>query len=300
MKRKLIQMAGKTMVVSLPSDWVKKYNLKKGEEIDVEERDRLIQIKTEKEQKTEKIKIDVNKINTPLMWRFISSAYIKGVDEIELEYSKKEQKEEIKKIVQTLIGFALIKETEQSVILKEISGSASEFDTILRRVFLMLISLSQTVLTLTENQDKKLLEEVIDKDHNINCFVNFCLRYLNKHGYEDYTKTSLLYATIRELEFVGDEYSDMAKEIMKSKFRMDKNTKKLFTDTNKFLEGYYKLFYSPKFEESLELYNQRKGLLNESRLIEKKTKEEIVIIGYLKTIISSVFHLTEIVFEKII
>lgn len=300
MKRKLIQMAGKTLVVSLPSYWVKKYGLKKGEEIDIEEKGKIIQIRTETEQKTEKIKIDVNKINMPLMWRFISSAYIKGVDEIELEYSKKEQKEEIKKIAQTLIGFALIKETEQSVILKEISGSASEFDTILRRIFLMLTSLSQTVLTLTENQDKKLLEEVIDKDHNINCFVNFCLRYLNKHGYEDYTKTSLLYATIRELEFVGDEYSDMAKEIMKSKFKMDKNTKKLFTDTNKFLEGYYKLFYNPKFEESLELYNQRKELLNESRLIEKKNKEEIVMIGYLKTIISSVFHLTEIVFEKII
>lgn len=300
MKRKLIQMAGKTMVVSLPADWVKKYNLKKGEEIDVEEKERLIQIRTEKEQKTEKIKIDVNKINTPLMWRFINSAYIKGVDEIELEYSKKEQKEEIKKIAQTLIGFALVKETEQSIILKEISGSASEFDTILRRIFLMLISLSQTVLALTENQDKKLLEEVIDKDHNINWFVSFCLRYLNKHGYEDYTKTSLLYAIIRELEFVGDEYSDMAKEIIKPKVKINKQTKKLFINTNEFLEEYYKFFYTPKFEESVKLYNQRKKLLDESKLIEKNNKEEIVIIGYLKTIISSVFHLTEIVFEKVI
>ena len=43
MKRKVIQLAHSTAVISLPSKWVKKYGVKKGDEIEVgEEESRLI------------------------------------------------------------------------------------------------------------------------------------------------------------------------------------------------------------------------------------------------------------------
>ena len=38
MKRKAIQLASQTIVVSLPAKWVRQQGIKKGDEIDVEER----------------------------------------------------------------------------------------------------------------------------------------------------------------------------------------------------------------------------------------------------------------------
>jgi len=57
MKRKIIQTAGKTMVVSLPSAWVKKYGIKKGEEVEVEERGAEISVSTKRGYDLEEIKI---------------------------------------------------------------------------------------------------------------------------------------------------------------------------------------------------------------------------------------------------
>ena len=37
MKRSLILMGGKTYVVSLPAEWIKKHRLKKGQELEVSE-----------------------------------------------------------------------------------------------------------------------------------------------------------------------------------------------------------------------------------------------------------------------
>ena len=37
MKRSLILMGGKTYVISLPADWIKKHGLKKGQELEVNE-----------------------------------------------------------------------------------------------------------------------------------------------------------------------------------------------------------------------------------------------------------------------
>ena len=59
MKRKIIQLAGKTHVVSLPSKYVKKYGLKKGDEVDVEERGAQIVLSHGRETAIEKVTIDL-------------------------------------------------------------------------------------------------------------------------------------------------------------------------------------------------------------------------------------------------
>ena len=46
MKRSVILMGGKTYIVSLPAPWIKRYGIKKGTELDVEESGSSIIIST--------------------------------------------------------------------------------------------------------------------------------------------------------------------------------------------------------------------------------------------------------------
>jgi len=54
MRRKLVKQGAATMMVSLPSKWVKDQKLKKGDEVEVSEAEGRLQITTEK--KTNNVK----------------------------------------------------------------------------------------------------------------------------------------------------------------------------------------------------------------------------------------------------
>jgi len=294
-------MAGKTIVVSLPSDWVKKYGLKKGEEIDLDEEDRKIILTTKKSISYSSVSIDITSLNFSLIWRYIFAAYIKGADEIKIIYKDKQQKELAQQVADTLIGFALIKEQENSLLFKDVSGESTEFDTILRRVFFMLSTLSQEGLEAIKKRDDSALIELKKKDFKINYLVNFCLRYLNKKGYSDYKKAYMLYSTIRNLEFLGDEYSEFFEKVGKEKIIMGKEFTKILEEVNKMFEDYHKVFYKLEIETSLRIVGYRDTLqakLEKHSL--KASKDELKVVGYLRTIVVVIFNLLEPKLEDIV
>jgi len=120
MKRKVIFMGGKTAVISLPAPWIKRYNIHKGDELDLQEKSNEILIKTINENSVIKRIIDTRKINdSSMIWNFIPAAYISGVDEIEIYFKGIEQKKIIEQCVSTLIGFGIIDEKEDYIYIKD-------------------------------------------------------------------------------------------------------------------------------------------------------------------------------------
>ncbi|MBU4502331.1 MAG: AbrB/MazE/SpoVT family DNA-binding domain-containing protein, partial [Nanoarchaeota archaeon] len=87
MKRKVIQMAGKTMLVSLPAPWVKKFGIKKGDELELEEGNQNIIISTKKDYSASKIKIDISDLDTQVIKWTLSAIHKSGYDEVEIIYS---------------------------------------------------------------------------------------------------------------------------------------------------------------------------------------------------------------------
>ncbi|MCG2718692.1 MAG: AbrB/MazE/SpoVT family DNA-binding domain-containing protein, partial [Nanoarchaeota archaeon] len=108
MKRKLIQMAGKTMVVSLPSPWIKKYGLKKGEEIDLEEKGKniLIKIDSKKENMGKEILIDIPTEDL-FFERSLHVWYRRGYNQITVIFEDKDVLRKIRKSVKKLLGFEI-------------------------------------------------------------------------------------------------------------------------------------------------------------------------------------------------
>jgi phosphate uptake regulator len=155
MKRKLVEQGKTTLMVSLPIDWIRKFGLQKGDEIEVDERGGELVIKTEKSFKQNNKAIDLTEYGL-MKNRAVLSAYLQGVDELELKFTDIKQIKEIEeRVLNELIGFEIIKQTPNSLILKDISGSSEQnFDMILRRTFLVIESMAEELVKSLETGHK--------------------------------------------------------------------------------------------------------------------------------------------------
>ncbi len=81
MRRSVIQLAGKTHVVSLPSKWIKKYGIKKGDELELEENNEKIVISKDSAKEIRSREIELNNYGA-MARRVIGALYKKGYDEV--------------------------------------------------------------------------------------------------------------------------------------------------------------------------------------------------------------------------
>ena len=83
MKRKVIQIAGSTQLVSLPRQWAKAHNILRGQEIDVQEDGNRVVISASNAPPVERAEIDISELNG-MVARFIHALYKRGVDELKV------------------------------------------------------------------------------------------------------------------------------------------------------------------------------------------------------------------------
>src|SRR3989338_2760536 len=188
MKRKVIQLAHKTLVVSLPSKWVKKYGVSKGGELEVEEKGQQITFFTEKTTERERITIDAGKISESALKRWVlSSLHKSGYDEIEILYKDAKIASAIQQTVQDmLIGFAVVEQGRERCVIKNVATEQEkEFDTILRRAFFVTKNMCEGISEYLAENKQAALGELLVLEKTNNQLTNFCERILNKKGYKN-------------------------------------------------------------------------------------------------------------------
>ena len=74
MQRKVIQIADSTQLVSIPRQWGRKYNIKKGDELEVTEKDNTLEISTKKINQESEITLDVTGIDRTSLIYAVRSA----------------------------------------------------------------------------------------------------------------------------------------------------------------------------------------------------------------------------------
>jgi len=270
MKRRLIKQGVGALTITLPKEWISKCRLEAGDEIDMEEHDKTLFLRTDGKSKSllKKI-INIDNFNQPLIWRHIISAYRLGYDEIIVKFSdinkvydikfsslgalEKRGKmgviEVVQDVVSRCIGLEVIDQEDNFCVVKDLGEtSEKEFDNTLRRIFFLLLSMAEDSLEGFIDVKKNLKQTVISSDTNIDRFQDFCLRVLNKKCYKIYNKTSLIYSVLLMLESIGDEYKRIA--LHHAEMKNTKTNQRLidiYEDVNKLLNLYYELFY--KFDE---------------------------------------------------
>ena len=288
MKRRIIQIAESTVLVSLPSKWVKKHNLKKGDEVEVKERGTQIIIETDNKDITKKLQIDATTINERALRYTLGAALKLGFTEIEIKYDSKEQLETVNDILKNLyVGFASMEQKSNKITLKKISKDLEEeFNPSFRRAFLVTISLSDSVLDCIKKSEFNSLLELINLEKTNNQLTNFCERMLNDGIYE-HSKTTFLYTILWNLEKIADEYKYLCKILNENKIDLNKNTIKLLEETNRLLRDYYNLSYEFKIEKINDLEELRNDInLKYLECLKNNNNIELEVINHIIAIAS--------------
>lgn len=183
MKRKLVKQGAATMMISLPSKWVKANKLDKGDEVDLIEKDNELVIGTKLKERKD-ILIEISDENKRDIANLLTHAYRKGFDKIILKGKYKEALREIKTVVNDLLlGFELTEMKADSLIIENISEPTSQkYDIILKKVFQIIEDTGEIVVNDFENGKFKSMQDIEDLRKQHDRFVLFCRRLLIKEN----------------------------------------------------------------------------------------------------------------------
>jgi len=305
MKRKIIKQGHNTLTITLPADWVKKLNVRAGDEVELQEQGSTIIINGNGKSKDKSTVLDISNFNIPLLWRFFQGAYRAGNDEIKItfdqskkdcedayhfytsqfDYSKLGEKMPpkpplamIQSVVDRFIGMGIIETGKGYCIVKEMGEvTVKEFDSSLRRIFLVMLQMFERVIDAIKNDeisDTGICKEIHTIDLNIDRFVDFCCRLLNKlpTAFTDERKM-LLFSTLYLLELAGDEFKYIGKHLAVSKHSV-KEVLPLAEMAKEHFEMYYHLFYKFDRDSAISLGNNDFNLYNEHFKLKDKLKGE--------------------------
>ncbi|MBI4146505.1 AbrB/MazE/SpoVT family DNA-binding domain-containing protein [Candidatus Woesearchaeota archaeon] len=281
MKRKVIQIAGKTYVLSIPTHWIKQYGINKGDELEVTEKGPTLVVGTGKQRTIKTSSINSTKLDERALRWTLSSLHKKGYDQIELTLDDKQHTIVEELIKDLFIGFAIVHKTKNTCTIRSVSQDLDDqFDTILRRAFIVTLQLAEQTHELAK--ESKPLQALLTLEKTNNQLTNFCERTLNKKGHPDTIKTSFLYVIIWNLEKIADDYKYLCQHLNKKK--TNTQALMLLNETNKLLREYYELYYNFKLENLSTLAQKFKTLENKiTRELEKN--EDPITLSHLHHIV---------------
>lgn len=276
MKRKVIKQGNNTLTLTLPKEWTSKYNIKAGDELEIEEKEKNLILGFLSQPKPETIDIDLSGLDRTSIMLYIRSYYRLGYNEIRVHFknqmTKHYRKEEDIKVlsvihqeINRLIGVEVIEQGEGFCTIRNLSADPIEdFDMILRKIFFQIDMLAVDFFEAVKRMDFALLETVEEKHDTITKFISYCLRLLNKRGYPEAKKTNYLYYTINSLDIITDIIKYVTRDILRAKSeRLTKKSLVMIGRICDFIKLYSKFFYSPKLEMASEILKARETFLKD-------------------------------------
>lgn len=306
MKRKIIQIADSTQLVSLPRKWAQKYNLKKGDEIDVIEDGSRIIIGTDNSLNTGSIKVDITGLDRTTAIYYIQLIYRRGYDEVHINYGTPKAKHlrldkdiitlaVIQKALNRLPGFELIQQKDDYCLIKNLQeNSIKEFDTAIRRVFLILAEAYDNFIAGVKSNNIHLVESIEINNKTIARFINYCLRLLNKKGLNTGIDSVVMYNILSNLDKIMDILKYTARDFLAYGKPIRKETSAIFEMVNNSIQIYHSYFFAYDIKKVSQLYKNRDDTIKKIKASLKKLPAEEV------SLIVDFEHALEILVENTI
>ena len=213
--RRLIAFGDSSHVISLPKQWIKSNNLKKGDIVYLDAKNNEISLFTSErpiETEAKEITINIEKDDIDLARTKIVSAYLNNYDSIIIKNPRGTNRaKEIKNILRNLTGMEIIRETSESITAKDLLNKREiSINTLVRRVD----NLLRDILHESEKINKEVYENIFDRDKDVNRMVFLGFRLINAaisdkslaNAYK-LSNTDLLYMNIilTKMEKIGDQ-----------------------------------------------------------------------------------------------
>ena len=228
MKRKIIKLGQATYVLSLPSKWIRQFDLKQGDYLEVEETERNLIAGPEKVLKKSSIQFDLRKGNSELLEAYLLTAYRQGYDQIEFlhepaiaEYRAKNKRLKTTKFLQdlvnlNLIGTEIIEQSEQRTVVKDLGGATPEnAEQVFQRTLYLLKALAADCLEALKKRDREVLASLEIRQKNIKKFLLYYERLINKKAISK-EKAGPILQLISRLENISASYKRLAAEVLRT------------------------------------------------------------------------------------
>jgi phosphate uptake regulator len=290
-KRKVIQIAGSTCLISLPKEWITKHNIKKGAELELQEQGNKVVVSTDSMPELEAKVIDITGMDRSNIIFSLRGAYRKGYDEIELQYNnpytvhlRTGEKQKVSAIIRDeisrLVGFEIIQQKENSCTLKSLSqASAKDFTNILRRIFLLLNDAFTDIMNGISTGNVALLETMEEKRYNITTFISYSFRLLNKRGGDIAVDPKGHFEVISSLEEITNILKWIARDAISLKrTKFTPKGKDIMEKVASGFKMYYDLFYKFDKDKIIRMYENRHDALDMLKSNMKKLPAEEVVI----------------------
>ncbi len=303
MKRKVNKIGPSTLMVSLPSKWAKKYGIKAGDEVEVEEEGEKIILAGSLNLPKKEVTIELPKLKD-FLTRFLCSPYVKGYDIINVRFKDKEVYDRILKESKLLMGFEIVENKENSCRLMNISTKLEQnFEILISRLFTSAISFSRETFERLKKEDKE-LKSLLEYEFNTNRLSLFCRRALQTTTIPGTVHSpATLYSIVGHLEEIADNIRHIIQTVTGQKIKLRKETKELFEKAIKVQEINFKIFTrmmkGKTAMDELEMFKEhkriRKDVFHDASLLEGN-KIDSFIAAQLSGIIEISHHINEELF----
>ena len=122
MRRRVIQIADSTQLVSLPRKWALKYRIKKGDEVDIEEIGNKLIIHTDKHSKLNELTVDISGLTPMLADMLITHCYQKAYDKIKINFDNPDLMLAVQLKMPELMGSEIMEKSKESCEIQILSS----------------------------------------------------------------------------------------------------------------------------------------------------------------------------------
>jgi len=280
MKRSIVKQGAATMMISLPSKWVKKNKLEKGNEINLEEKGNELIISSEEKKIKKETEINIGDFNDSSIRTILTNSYRLGFDKIKINFLNPKTSDRIEKIIKdNLIGFEIIKKTDRSCEIENITEPSSEqFNNIFSKILLNIDDLYDIGVSMLKGEKK----EFNDTEIKIQQFYNFCLRVITKDSTLNYQLSWTFYT---ELIKAQREIYHMLKYLEKNNIKELKETLELLQDSKKIFELLKKAYKEKNIQDLEKIHKfQNELIYKKGYNYLNKNKDRVIIMHLLNSI----------------
>jgi phosphate uptake regulator len=305
MKRKVIQIAESTQLISLPRKWALQHKISKGDELDIKEEGNSLIISTEKSKALGSIAANATGLDRDSTMFLVRALYKNGYDEITINYDtqtcenirtgeKEKYEEVISREIGRLNGVEIFTQKDNYCIIRTISeDTIKAFDTMLRRIFLLSNEALSDLVEGYEKGNHSTLEALQKKHDIITKFVVYCQRLLNKIGYSDFKKTDTMFHILEVIDTIMDLVKYNARNIIKENVSASKDGLTICKQIRQSFGMYYDLYYNFSLPKVSELNKNRYSVLKNIESTRTKIpKGELSVLINMEQILESILSLT--------
>lgn len=206
MERKLVKQGRNALTVTLPSKWLKKYNLTHNNVVEVEEIEEYLQIRTKNNLKLHKsITLNLENSKTGFIFHKLIGKYVEGYDKIELFHNGDLI---FHSFDINFFGMIITENDSKKLVLENLISTPNDtFFNIFKRSFQLLISQSRMLNLRIDNSISP--QEVRNQEKILDSNIFYLLRHISK--YENNQNSYKYFLLTSTLEGIGDLISEISK-----------------------------------------------------------------------------------------